>query len=409
MSPYDFLNINLLSGILLVVYSLALIFLLATYMAKLDLLTKGTLLTLCSGFLFLVFVTVFTIVFRLREPPLDTIDFGTIIRDPSTFRNYSLGVQTHTIFNSVVFALCFRQPVLFLPFSVGYYFWGIILIWRAFERYFSNLSRLLFLRKTTFLVFLILCILYPMAFLTIPTLLRESLMILALGAAMNIYSKNRVYGKLSAGDMFVYFIAFIVLLGVRPIVAISFLLGVFLESQITKKNRSIGKTFTMFLSLTIIIIFINILAKFLYNISFSVEWISAYRDSYVIRHGDEGYGFHMNWSGPLNVFINILLLFIQYVISPIPILFPSGVGLRKGIALLDTSFVLLLIAGIVVMKHKPTFFKNWGILIVVFLFLPSIFETHVTGAFRHRMNAIILLIPMGSYFITNLFVKLKSK
>lgn len=407
MSPYDFLDVNLLSGILLVVYSFALIFLLLAYMAKLKLLNNVTLLVTSAGFIYLVFFTVITIIFRLREPPLDTIDFGTIIRDPSTFSNYSFGVQTHTIFNSLVFVLCFREPVLFLPFSVAYYVWGILLIWRSFERYFDSSDSFAFIRNRTFIIYLILCFCYPMALLTIPTLLRESLMILALGAAMNIYSKSRVYGKLSNLDMVIYFVAFVILLGVRPIVAVSFLLAVFVEKQITKKGRTVGQTITTLFSLGLIIVFINVLTSFLYNISFSTDWISIYRDSFIVKHGDEGYGFHMNWSNLPNSAVNSVLLFIQYIISPVPILFPAAVGLRKGIALLDTFFILSLAAIVIGSKRTPPFFKNWWILIAVFLVLPAIFETHVTGAFRHRMNAVILLLPMASYCITNLLVKIK--
>ncbi|PUZ28122.1 hypothetical protein DCC81_01165 [Chitinophaga parva] len=408
MTPQDFLKINIFSIGLILFYATVLIFMLFWLLSGFRILTYKSAAILLLGYVTFLAFGLLNSIFQFIQIPPDTVVYGAIIIDPPKFVMYSLGVKTYATINFFPFLLCLRYPIVFVTFSIFYYFLGMLLIWRGYSRLILYAGKRV---SPTFLyLYMILAMAYPMAIITIPTLLRESLMVLSLGISFNLFTMIFCKIKLGLIRNILLVIALLILLGVRPVMGICFVLSAWLSVSFFGKGKKVnmGKVLRLLVAGSLLLVCLMFVVQKLYTITFSLQWLNLFRNSYIPIHGDEGYGYNMDWENPIHIVINFVILFMQYLLSPVPFLFPAAVSFRKFLAWVDVFFIVILLLIIFFKKDLP-YKKMLLFFIFINLVIPSVFETHVTGAFRHRMNGIVLLMPMAAYALSRFFIKSKTE
>jgi hypothetical protein len=161
-------------------------------------------------------------------------------------------------------------------------------------------------------------------------------------------------------------------------------------------------------SLGLFIFLINFIVDSFYNMSFSFSWIAQYRASHAELFGAEAYGTQLDWTGFLSSMKSSILLFLQYLFSPFPIIIPSEIAFQKIIPTIDASFILISMAPVIfITKTRPL--KMILFFCFILLLIPAMFETHISGAYRHRMNAIVLLLPVFAYTMNKALFNLTKR
>jgi hypothetical protein len=354
---------------------------------------------------FIVFYTFFIInfLFEFKTISPDSIAYSKIIKDFwQNYNTWSIGVQLYSIINYIPIKLSFQNPSLFILFNIFFYFSGITMIGRAFILYLSIYDKSV--PKHFFFYLYIIASIYPIGLIIIPTLLREGSMVFFLGFTtyymVVIYSKK----KLSTKYLIYFTISLILLTLIRPIGGITFIGAIFALYFIHKvKHLNVKQFFYLITSVVVFLASIHYMVNLFYNLPFSFNWLSQYRKSHVLLFGNESYGSDLKFQTLGEIIKNSFLLFNQYLFSPLPILIPKEITGNKIIPTLDTLYIILLIIPILI-QLKKTYIRKIIFFVGVLIFIPALFETHISGAYRHRMNAILILMPVLVYSL-NQFIQ----
>ena len=332
--------------------------------------------------------------FKFKALAPDSSFYADIVRD---FWNYydswSPGVRLYAIINFIPIQFSMRFPVVLVVIHVFFYLAGMIFLGKALALFSSFRQRSV--PKDYLAQLLLLSALYPAALIVIPSLLREGSMFFFFGLSTYLLVLIR-YGKARPKKWQVLlFIGSLTLLTlIRPIGGVSYLIGLlsiyFLDLWKVNKLQAILKTaLPALLGLWLI----NTIADGFYNMQFSPDWLGRYRASHEALFGAEAYGTQLSWEGGFNVVKSSLLLFGQYLLSPLPVIIDKGVMFEKTIPLLDAIFITIcLIPLLYLLKdraYRPIYFFAF-----ILLFVSALFETHISGSYRHRMNGVALLLPL---------------
>lgn len=161
-------------------------------------------------------------------------------------------------------------------------------------------------------------------------------------------------------------------------------------------------------SLILFAFLINFIVDSFYNLSFSFSWLGKFRASHEALFGSEAYGTQLDWSSFLSSIKNSFLLFLQYLFSPFPIIIPFEVAQQKIIPMIDAIFIFIsLLTVFLYGRIKPL--KMIILFCIILLIIPAMFETHISGAYRHRMNAIVMLLPLFAYAMNKALIKLTQR
>jgi 1-acyl-sn-glycerol-3-phosphate acyltransferase len=79
--------------------------------------------------------------------------------------------------------------------------------------------------------------------------------------------------------------------------------------------------------------------------------------------------------------------------------------LEKTIPLIDAIFLLLSLLPMLYLMREKTY-RRVVVFAFVLLFVSALFETNINGSFRHRMNGIVLLLPLVVIGLNKLLVDL---
>ncbi len=390
---------GVIGWLLLLTYILAFLFIFFVLLKKVKLLTKTTLITTTFSFLFPFLFFVLNENFLLKSTPPDTIVYATIIHDFSEYFNtYSFGVLGYSILSYIPFKLCFGMPLVFISFNIFYYQIAVLYLFKAFKIYGNYHNKVI--GNNVFVFMQIAATMYPIGMIHVSSILREPMMLLFF--SINIYFLTK-YHFTNFTNYFVLSISLLFLFIIRPLTGIAMLIA-FLSSYIYVKRLF---TFRNLLKLSVVGILAFILTKniilSIYNLDFSLDWIIKYRAESNAKFGIEGYH-ALNWDGFFHTIKNVFLLVSQYLFSPIPILVDKQVMYNKLIPTIDTLFNSLFIF-LPILIYRKRFFKTWMICFLIFIIIPALFETNISGAYRHRMNGIFMLIPLTSYIFSRIRTK----
>ena len=195
---------------------------------------------------------------------------------------------------------------------------------------------------------------------------------------------------------------------IRPIGGVSYVLAIltiyFLDIWKRNKLQAIVKTIV---PAAIGLWFINKIADTFYNMQFSPNWLGRYRASHAELFQTEAYGTDLLWEGFIPIVKSSFLLFFQYSLAPLPLIIGSEAMFEKTIPLIDAVFLLLCLVPLLYLLREQTY-RRIFVFAFVLLFVSALFETNINGSFRHRMNGIVLLLPLIVIGFNKLLVDLNQ-
>lgn len=345
-------------------------------------------------------------IFPFKSIPPDSIYYANIIKD--FWNNYdvwTVGVKLYSIINYIPFQLSLKYPVVFVLINIFFFYCGIIFIGKSFMklmRYYeipvSNNFMAHLLLYTSF---------YPAAIIIIPTLLREGSMILFFGLCTfmltDLYTQGRDRNRIK---IITFLASLFILTLIRPIGGVSYMIAIFLFYLIDLlKKGKVKHVLTGLFSLFIFTLLVNFIVDSFYNMTFSFSWIEKFRSSHEELFGIESYGTQLDWSNTLESIKSSFLLLLQYIFSPFPIIISPEIALQKIIPMIDAGFIMIsLFFTLMYVRIKPL--KMIIFFCFILLMIPALFETHISGAYRHRMNAVVMLLPVFAYTMNKTLINL---
>lgn len=317
--------------------------------------------------------------------------FANMISNNYFYAEQSLGVRLYYYLSYPLRVISGFNLISFLILQTFIYYVSMLIIWRAYlESIHSNIIEIR--HNKAFIYYYIFVTFYPASLMYISTPLREyflvfSLSIFILGLTRFIINKK----LLLLSSSLILFIM------VRPHL-IPALLAIIYFSKNYKKISS------YFIAIFIPSILLYIFSILIYPIT--PEKLTEIRFSWADAHPEDVYG-AFNWSTWWDVISSLPSLIFQYLASPLPILHNrSPFSMLAGFLDFIYIFVIIVLA-ILCCINKSTRNKvptHFLFLIVIMLVLSAIWEAYIGGAIRHRMTAIIPLLPISAYFLSMLKV-----
>lgn len=137
------------------------------------------------------------------------------------------------------------------------------------------------------------------------------------------------------------------------------------------------------------------------------ETMAQMRNVNISRAGSLGYG-NVEWTSYLDMVKDYPFIIAQFLFSPLPI-FVQHDPISTFIPFLDLLFMIsLMIVVFIRSKHHWQIQRPVILLMLFFIILFGAYEYHITGAVRHRMPILILLMLMASPTISKWFIKKKT-
>lgn len=367
---------------------------------------KNAVITLVLGICIYYGFFLINHLFPFKSIPPDSIYYANIIRD--FWNNYdvwTIGVKLYSMINFIPFQFSLKYPVVYILINIFFFYCGVILIGKSFMRlmWFYEIP----VSKNFMTHLLLYTAFYPSAIIIIPTLLREGSMIFFLGLCTfiltDLYTEREGMNKMK---IFLFLLALSLLTLIRPIGGVSYMIAIFLfYLRYSFKKGTINHLVLSLVSLILFILLMNFIVDSFYNMSFSFSWLEKFRASHDTLFGPEAYGTHLDWSSLFASLKSSFLLLIQYLFSPFPIIIPTEIALKKTIPLIDAGFIMIsLVPVIFYARSKPL--KMVLFFSFILILIPGLFETHITGAYRHRMNAVVMLLPVFAYCMNKAISKL---
>jgi len=398
---YDIWSITLT-----VCYVLACLFILTVLLSKRSIIRKNDFVALVLSFGLMLTFFLSNHFLQFKSLPPDSSFYADIVRDFwKHYDSWSPGVKIYALLNFVPIQLSFSYPVVLVVLHVFFYLFGIILLGKAIAIYSARHQRKL--PKDFFGQLLLLAAIYPAALIVIPSLLREGSMFFFFGLTTYILMLVRFpNGRFHKVKLILFAVSLFILTLIRPIGGVSYILAIltiyFLENWKRNKLKAILKTL---LPAAIGLWFINKIADTFYNMQFTPNWLGRYRASHAELFQSEAYGTDLPWEGMINVLHSSSLLFIQYALAPLPLIIGPEAMFEKTIPLIDAIFLLFCLIPLLYLLREKTY-RRVFVFAFVLLFVSALFETNINGSYRHRMNGIVLLLPLVVIGINKLLLDL---
>ncbi|WP_108245600.1 hypothetical protein [Muricauda brasiliensis] len=391
----DLLAIDVFGLVLFSVYTILFFLIYFFLLQKEKLNSLFNISLVITSFLLPIIFFLLNEVFKIKSNPPDTVVYASLINDFSSYFNlYSFGVKSFSILNFIQYKLCFERPFVFIVFNVFYYQLAIFFFFKAFKLYINHQRRLVYNPKGLFSVMVIFSEIYPLALILNASILRESMALMFLAMFSYFMIKYIVTTKNTmAMTLFVLTPIFII----RPLTGVCATLALFMGYCYKNKLYTLRNFVWLIVIILIADFGLKMIVSSLYQIDFNLSWLISYRDASNTKFGDEGYS-TMNWTGPFAYIKNIFLLILQYLFSPLPILVSPAVTMNKVIPLIDSFYIIIVLIAPICLFYKK-YMNGWLGLFLIFLIIPALFETNISGAYRHRMSAVFFLIPLVSHIV----------
>lgn len=363
--------------------------LLAGYMTKNNRYNQESVVHFCLSYLFFfVFILVSPFISILPYFP-DTALFVEIIRlDEAT--HSSLGVILYQYVSAPLRILAGNGVFAFLVLQGVLYFIAALTLWRAWQIYCTEKS----IEPGRFSGFIWLVAVYPSALLFIAIPLREFLLIFAISLFMLGLAKNIRGG----GWSFIVFGA-ILSVCVRPQLVLVFPIF-FVVYRFFFNKPTPFKWMVIILALPMAAGVAIILFGALTGYPLTPEFFAGVRAAAFERYGESGmvYGGDFNWTSFIDMAMSLPLLFLQFILAPLPILH-SNPPLQMKALIIDLLFCLpIYVAAIVMFKQT----RGIVMMVLAGLVLFSLWEFYIGGAVRHRFPLLFVLLPLVSAMLARL-------
>lgn len=278
-----------------------------------------------------------------------------------------------------IYWLSFKSIFNFFLFNFLIFQIGFLFIIKAWFNLYQKLNPKLLKFYMVFVTF------FPTVVIFTITPLREAYLILSFGLFIYAISKNNTKIALITSVLLTLLFRYQLVI---------FYLIVFVVIYLHKSGnyKKFSKVALLFFPLYFAIDYVS---RFLLNIAISPISLAAFRNYQRQAYFESGATYPIvNWTNWFDVVFDIPALFFQFLLSPLPIIVSVDFW-NKYAYLIDGLFVLTVMF-ILLLKFKHLFFKYrlWFLIIIAFVLLNSFFEFHFYGAVRHRLPAVLLLIPI---------------
>jgi|GEM_PF-5771428 len=335
---------------------------------------------------FLGFILISPFISLLPTFP-DTALFVEIIKlDGAT--HPSLGVILYQYVSAPLRILAWNGVFAFLVLQGTLYLCAALILWRAWQLYCKEKS----IVTGRFSGFIWLVVVYPSALLFITIPLREFLLIFAISIFMLGLAKN-----INGNGWWLIFVGVVLSVCVRPQLILVFPIFFVVYKFFFNRTTPI-RWFAIILALPIAGGIAIALFGALTGYPITPEFFAGVRAAAFERYGESGmvYGGDFAWTSFLEMALSLPLLFLQFILAPLPILH-SNPPLQMKALVLDLLYCLpIYLAAIVMFKQA----RGIVMMVLAGLVLFSLWEFYIGGAVRHRFPLLFVLIPLVSAMLT---------
>jgi hypothetical protein len=317
----------------------------------------------------------------------DTEMYTYMIKSSLYPETSSVNVLALYYFSLVIAILCLNSPVIFTFFSVFFYIIGTqFLISRIKSHSGYDVHRQQSIMSAMLLI-------WPAGLMYVSVPLREAYLLLAMCifvAGFLSFLRERKLGLLITGSIL------LILLRVQMFVCLAPLAGLLIVLK--GKFHLALKAGVLTSAVVLVLVFLRYMVL---GEPFSAAALSDLRNEYIAEGGDYSYG-NVYWQSYGDMLLDLPFLILQFILSPLPV-FSSYNTSHMFLANADMVFVLIIL--LIILADIRYHLKNHAALLslaLVFSVVFALYEYHLTGAVRHRMPMVIMLMIPASATLARL-------
>ncbi len=303
------------------------------------------------------------------------------------------GVTSFYYLSFVIHFLFLGSPVLFVVSQIFLYIISLHLYARAWRLY-TGIGN----SQPHRVVFLLLCLFLPSGLLYVTAPLRDTFIIFGFALFHNgmvWFIRRSLNWNLLWGNIMLFFF--------RPQLLFYAVLAFALKPLEQGRYRWL-KLGGMILIAVVGVFGVSSLLKY----QLTPQWLSKVRTIRIGNIEGEGdtYGY-VQWNSFADVFADVPLLSLQFLLSPLPIV--ADVNPIDKFTIFVDSLVVLALLVVLVMFLRTVFkrYPAWVMMILVYVLLLGTYEYHLTGAVRHRFPVVLMLACLVAQLIADQIHKLK--
>ncbi len=281
----------------------------------------------------------------------------------------------------VIGILCLNSPIIFVLFNIFFYLIGCMLLLSAIRPVTASL------KSRQQLIMAVMLLIWPAALVFQSVPLREAYIMLAMCVYLTGFMHASDQGKhryLIIGAIMLILLRVHLIVTLLPVTAILLLYR--------RKAKPVVQLAVIVAVVAGLLLFFRFV---LLGEPLSPEALGNLRNSYLVNLGEQTYG-NVEWNTYWDMLRDVPFLTLQFLLSPLPIF--SGHDMSTmTFAMIDMCFVLAILAMTIVLLL--THIRRYGdilLLILVFAVVFSLYEFHLTGAVRHRMPVVLMLMIPAS-------------
>ncbi|MEZ5050927.1 MAG: hypothetical protein R2767_01035 [Chitinophagales bacterium] len=289
----------------------------------------------------------------------------------------SVNILALYYFSIVIAILCLNSPIIFTFFNVFFFLVAVQFMMSRFPGEDTKLKD----RQQT--VFAGMMLFWPAGLMYLSVPLRETYILLATAlflAGFFSYLQKRKFLMLLTGSVLLLLLRLQLFVCLAPLAA--FL--IVLRSDVHR----IWKLTTVLITIGLVLTYLRFM---ILGEPFSPEALSALRNEYIADGGNLAYG-NVAWKSYGDMLVDMPFLVLQFMLSPMPI-FSSYDTTGMTLANLDVILVITLL--LLILADLRFHWKHYRYLlaiVVVFAVVFAMYEYHLTGAVRHRMPMVMMLM-----------------
>ena len=311
----------------------------------------------------------------------DTSMYNLIITTGLYPETTSVNITAVYYLSLVLGILCLNSAVIFTFFNIFFYAIGLMMLIAGIRPVSSELK----IRQQNWLA--ILLFLWPAAFMYQSVPLREAYIMLGICIYITGFMRFMDKGKVSyliVGGIILVLVRMQLIIALLPITVLLLLYR--------KKAHWLWQILGLAAALAGAFVFIRFMVL---GESFSPEALAMLRNEYLLDSGEQTYG-NVYWTSYGMMLKDIPFMVVQFILSPLPVFSAhsmSGMTLAQA-DMIFVAIILLIIASRFISNIKK--YADVMILALIFAVVFSLYEFHLTGAVRHRMPLILMLMIPAS-------------
>ncbi|CAA6812569.1 MAG: Unknown protein [uncultured Sulfurovum sp.] len=319
----------------------------------------------------------------------DTRLFSLIISENYFPPDQSLGVRLFYYITYPFRIISLFKIELFILFQLFIFIISLMVLWKSWQIVLekNNYSKSLGVH-----VFLTLTAVYPAFLLYMPIPLREFFILF--GFSVMVYGLIDKYYN-NNGLMYIVLGSILLLFG-RPqlIVIVIIFFALFQKTKWIKYTLVVGSIFVIPVLFTTILSF-----------KFTPDFFEYIRNGSFNKYYPMSYG-EVEWNTYVDILKDMPSLLMQFLLSPLPLLHDMN-PIHYLAVFMDAIFLIIVYIAVIYAGIRVS--KVYVFIFILAASIFSIWEFHITGAARHRMPLVMIMLPVASYGLLKMYQDIKAK